>query len=130
MFSFGVPAEKAVEVYGEVIAAGDTLLAAYTAAFNVAEEALRKSNKAEEEVEKLTRALPFCVTTSGTFALTLHTRCSSQGHEGSAIICAGTEATPLGWLVLEICTLSVFMRLYILPLQLFGHNLFLLLSSA
>ena len=57
LFSFGVPAEKEVEVYGEVIAAGDTLLAAYTAAFNVAEEALRKSNKAENEVEKLTKAL-------------------------------------------------------------------------
>ena len=57
LFSFGVPAEKAVEVYGEVIAAGDTLLAAYTAAFNVAEEALKKSNKAEDEVEKLTKAL-------------------------------------------------------------------------
>ena len=57
LFSFSVPAEKAVEVYGEVIAAGDILLAAYTAAFNVAEEALRKSNKAEDEVEKLTNAL-------------------------------------------------------------------------
>ena len=55
--SFGVPADKAFEVYGEIIAAGDTLLAAYTAAIDVAEEALRKSNKAEDEVEKLTNAL-------------------------------------------------------------------------
>ena len=54
--SFGVPADKAFEVYGN-IAAGDTLLAAYTAAIDVAEEALRKSNKAEDEVEKLTKAL-------------------------------------------------------------------------
>ena len=28
-----------------------------------------------------------------------------QGREGSAIICAGIEATPLGWLILEISTL-------------------------
>ena len=77
LFPFGVSAEKAVELYGEVIAAGDTLLAAYTAAVNVAEKALRKSNKAEDEVEKLTGILPFCVTTSGTCVLTLHTRCSS-----------------------------------------------------
>ena len=55
--SFGVPADKVFEVYGNIIAAGDTLLAAYTAAIDVAEEALRKSNKAEDEVEKLTKAL-------------------------------------------------------------------------
>ncbi len=55
--SFGVPADKAFEVYGNIIAAGDILLAAYTAAIDVAEEALRKSNKAEDEVEKLTKAL-------------------------------------------------------------------------
>ena len=53
--SFGVLADKAFEVY-ENIVAGDTLLAAYTAAIDVAEEALRKSNKAEDEVEKLTQA--------------------------------------------------------------------------
>lgn len=40
--SFGVPTEKAVEVYGDIVAAGDTLLAAYTAAIDVAEEALTK----------------------------------------------------------------------------------------
>ena len=55
--SFGVPADKAFEVHGDIIAAGDTLLAAYTAAIDVAEEALRKSKKAEEEVEKLIREL-------------------------------------------------------------------------
>lgn len=55
--SFGVPADKAFEVYGDIITAGDTLLAAYTAAIDVAEEALRKSNKAEDEVEKLSKAL-------------------------------------------------------------------------
>jgi len=55
--SFGISTEEAVKVYGDIIAAGDTLLAAYTAAIDVAEEALRKSNKAADEVEKLTKAL-------------------------------------------------------------------------
>ena len=55
--SFGVPTEKEVEVYGDIIAAGDTLLAAYTVAVDVAEEAPRKSDKAEREVEKLIKAL-------------------------------------------------------------------------
>ena len=55
--SFGVPADKAFEVYGNIIAAEDTFLAAYIAAIDVAEEALRKSNKAEDEVEKLPKAL-------------------------------------------------------------------------
>lgn len=53
---FGVLADKAFDVYGNIVA-WDTLLAAYTAAIDVAEEALRKSNKAEDEVEKLTKAL-------------------------------------------------------------------------
>ncbi|KAL0039249.1 hypothetical protein WJX77_012698 [Trebouxia sp. C0004] len=55
--SFGVPTEKAVEVYGDIVAPGDTLLAAYTAAIDVAEETLTKSNKTEDEVKKLTKAL-------------------------------------------------------------------------
>lgn len=55
--SFGVPADKAFEVYGNIVAAGDTLPAAYTAAIDVAEEALRKSKNAKDEVEKLTKAL-------------------------------------------------------------------------
>ena len=55
--SFGVSSEEAVKVYGEIIATGDTLLAAYTAAINVAEEALQKSATAAEEVQELTKAL-------------------------------------------------------------------------
>lgn len=43
--SFGVPADKAFEAYGGIIAFGDTLVAAYTVAIDVAEEALRKSKK-------------------------------------------------------------------------------------
>ena len=54
--SFGVPTEKAVEVCGDIVAAGDTLLAAFTAAIDVAEEALSMSNKTEDEVKKLTKA--------------------------------------------------------------------------
>ena len=53
--SFGVPDDKAAEVYGDIIATRDTLLAAYTAAIEVAEEALRKSDKREDEVKKLTK---------------------------------------------------------------------------
>lgn len=53
--TFGVSDEKAVQVYGAVLAAGDTLLAAYTAVIDVAEEALKSSNKAAEEVQKLTK---------------------------------------------------------------------------
>ena len=53
--SFGVPDDKAAEVYGDIIATGDTLLAAYTAAIEVAEQALRKSDKREDEVQKLTK---------------------------------------------------------------------------
>ena len=52
--SFGVPDDKAAEVYGDTIAAGDTLLHPYTAAIEVAEEALRKSDRREDEVQKLT----------------------------------------------------------------------------
>ena len=52
-----MPTEKAVEVYGDIVTAGDTLLAAYTAAIDVAEEALTKSNKTDAEVKKLTKAL-------------------------------------------------------------------------
>ena len=55
--SFGVPTEKAVEVHGDIVAAGETVLAAYTASIDVAEEALTKSNKTEDEVKKLTKAL-------------------------------------------------------------------------
>ncbi|DBA68495.1 TPA: hypothetical protein ACH3X2_013781 [Trebouxia sp. C0005] len=55
--SFGAPADKAFEAYGGIIAFGDTLVAAYTVAIDVAEEALRKSKKTEDEVEKLTRAM-------------------------------------------------------------------------
>ena len=57
LLSFGIPTEEAVKVYGDIIATGDNLLAAYTAAIDVAEEALRKSNTAPEEVAKLTKAL-------------------------------------------------------------------------
>ena len=53
--SFGVPDDKAAEVYGDISSTGDTLLAAYTAAIEVAEEALRKSDKREDEVKKLTK---------------------------------------------------------------------------
>ena len=55
--SSGVPADKAFEAYGDIVAFGDTLLAAYTVAIDVAEEALRKSKKTEDEVEKLTKAM-------------------------------------------------------------------------
>ena len=55
--TFGVSDEKAVQVYGAVLAAGDTLLAAYTAVIDVAEEALRSSNRAAEEVQKVTKGL-------------------------------------------------------------------------
>ena len=57
LLSLGIPTEEAVKVYGDISATGDTLLAAYTAAIDVAEEALRKSNTAAEEVAKLTKAL-------------------------------------------------------------------------
>lgn len=58
-------------------------LAACTVAVVVAEKALRKANKAELEVEKLTKALKqseslaILTTTPRTFTLALHTRCSS-----------------------------------------------------
>ncbi len=44
-------------MYGGVLATGDTLSASYTPVISVAEKALRQSNKAVDEVEKLTKAL-------------------------------------------------------------------------
>ncbi len=55
--SFGVPTQEAVKVYGDLLATGDTHLAAYTAAISVAEEVLRQAKKAVDDVEKVTKAL-------------------------------------------------------------------------
>lgn len=44
-------------MYGGVLATGNTLSASYTPVISVAEKALRQSNKAVDEVEKLTKAL-------------------------------------------------------------------------
>ncbi|KAL3139977.1 hypothetical protein ABBQ38_004264 [Trebouxia sp. C0009 RCD-2024] len=55
--SFGLSTAEAVKVYGDTIATGDTLLAAYTAAIDVAKEALRESSKIADELIKLTGVL-------------------------------------------------------------------------
>lgn len=54
LLSFGVSDSKAIQVYGDHLAAGKTLLAAYVAAIKVAEDALKQSTQAVQAVEHLT----------------------------------------------------------------------------